>query len=115
MSGFFGSRPREVPEGSALLMKTWSDGEAEIVRHLLEANDIPCQVISDITHSVYPVAVDGLGEIRIFVPEASLEEASAILADHLREGLEEVSENGNGGDGGSGAPSAETGSGGEGE
>jgi len=115
MSGFFGSRPHEVPEGSALLMKTWSDGEAEIVRHLLESNDIPCQVISDITHSVYPVAVNGLGEIRILVPEASLEEASAILADHLREGLEAMSEIGTGGDGGDGAGPAESGSGGEGK
>jgi hypothetical protein len=113
MSGFFGSRPLEVPEGSALLMKTWSDGEAEIVRQLLEANDIPCQVISDITHSVYPVAVDGLGEIRIFVSEASLAEASAMLADHLREGLDSVSEDGSAGDGGDGDGPAGTGGGGE--
>ncbi len=102
VAGFFGSRPREVPEGSALLMRTWNDGEADIVRLLLEANDIPCQVVSDITHSLYPLSVDGLGEIRIFVPEASLEEASQILADHLREGFEEVSE----GDSGEGDGSA---------
>ncbi len=104
MTGFFGSRPHEVPEGTALLMRTWSDGEAEIVRLLLEANDIPCQVVSDITHSLYPLSVDGLGEIRIFVPEASLEDASAILAEHLREGFEDVSEDEaeRGGDGGDG-------------
>ncbi len=104
MSGFFGSRPHEIPEGSALLMRTWSDGEAEIVRRLLEANGIPCQVVSDITHSLYPLTIDGLGEVRILVPEDSLEEASAILADHLRVGFEDVSgsrdaEDGPGGDG----------------
>ena len=96
MSGFFGSRPHEVPEGSALLMRSWSDGEAEIVRQLLEASGIPCRVVSDITHAIYPLAMDGLGEIRIFVPEASLAEASAILADHLRDGFEAVDEQGNG-------------------
>ncbi len=111
--GFFGSRPHEVPEGSALLMRTWNDGEAEIVRLLLESNDIPCQVVSDITHAVYPLNVDGLGEIRIFVPEASLEEASAILADHLREGFEEVAGDDGDGDDEGGAGPIEAGSGGK--
>ncbi len=109
MAGFFGSRPHEVPEGSALLMRTWSDGEAEIVRHLLESNGVPCQVVSDITHAIYPLSVDGLGEIRIFVPEASLEEASAIIADHLREGFARVSEEEDGGEGGNEPGPTETG------
>jgi hypothetical protein len=75
-----------VPEGSALLMKTWSDGEAEIVRNLLESYEIPCQVISDVTHTLLPLAMDGLGEIRIFVPEARFEEASEVIAEHRRQG-----------------------------
>jgi hypothetical protein len=108
MSALDDSRPFGVPEGSALLMKTWSDGEAEVVRRLLEAYEIPCQVISDITHSVCPVNVDGLGEVRIFVPASSLEEAEDILREHRRQGAEPPS-----GDGEEGEDTAPPESGGE--
>lgn len=74
----------------ALLMKTWSDGEAEVVRHLLETYGIRCQVTSDVTHAVLPLSVDGLGEIRILVASADLEEAEDVLAEHRRQGLELV-------------------------
>ncbi|MBZ5637868.1 MAG: DUF2007 domain-containing protein [Acidobacteriia bacterium] len=72
-------------------MRTWSDGEAEIVRHLLEAYGIPCQVVSDVTHMLLPLTVDGLGEIRILVPASSLEEAVGLLAEHRRRGFDPVS------------------------
>ncbi len=63
-----------------LLMTTQDEGEAEIVRGLLHTHGIPAQVVSDITHSVYPLTLDGLGEIRIFVPTGSLHEAREVLA-----------------------------------
>ncbi len=81
---------RGVPEGSALLMRTWSDWEAEIVRQLLDTYDIPCQVISDVTHTLLPLTVDGLGEVRIFVPASSFEEAQGIIAEHRRQGLDSL-------------------------
>lgn len=77
-----------APEEVVLLMRTWNDGEAEIVRNLLESYGIPCQVVSDITHSVLPLSIDGLGEITIFVPRSAFEEASDLLAQHRRNGLE---------------------------
>ena len=73
-----------------LLVRTWSDGEAMLVRQLLQSYGIPCQVVSDVPHTVLPLSVDGLGEIRILVPEARAEEARRVLADHLRNGLELV-------------------------
>jgi hypothetical protein len=76
--------------GNRLLVRTWSDGEAMLVRQLLESYGIPCQVVSDVPHTVLPLSVDGLGEIRILVPEARAEEARHVLADHLRNGLELV-------------------------
>jgi putative signal transducing protein len=75
---------------SRLLVRTWSDGEALLVRQLLQSYGIPCQVVSDVPHTVLPLSVDGLGEIRILVPEARAEEARRVLADHLRNGLELV-------------------------
>ncbi len=77
-------------EEIVLLMTCWNDGEAELVRHLLDAYGIPCQVVSAVPHSVYPFTVDGLGEIRILVPASRHEEASALLAEHRRKGLESV-------------------------
>jgi len=73
--------------GGALLLRTWSDGEALLVRQLLATYGIRCQVVSDVPHSVLPIAVDGLGEIRIVVPASRLDEARGLLADHLRQGL----------------------------
>jgi len=75
---------------SRLLVRTWSDGEALLVRQLLGSYGIPCQVVSDVPHTVLPLSVDGLGEIRILVPASRLTEARTLLADHLRQGLEIV-------------------------
>jgi hypothetical protein len=78
--------------GSRVILKTWDDTEAELVRGLLESYGIPCSVISDITHSVVPLTVDGLGEIRLSVPEEAVEEAERILSEHRAAGPEEALE-----------------------
>src|SRR5262245_29732418 len=75
-------------EPTALLMQVWGDGEAEIVRRLLEAYGIPCQVVSSISHRLFPLSVDGLGEVRVLVPRHRFAEAEAIVAEHRRQGLE---------------------------
>jgi hypothetical protein len=68
-------------------MRTWSDGEAAMIRQLLESYGIPCQVVSDVSHCVLPFSLDGLGEVRILVPAGRLREARMILAEHRRQGL----------------------------
>ena len=80
--------PREDRPTTLLLMKTWSDGEAALVRQLLDSYGIRCQVVSDVTHTVLPICVDGLGEIRILVAHEDLAAAEDILAEHRRQGLE---------------------------
>ncbi len=75
---------------SRVIFRTWSDSEAELIRGLLESYGIPCAVISDITHAVYPLTVNGLGEIRLSVPEEAAEEAEGILREHLVVGTEEA-------------------------
>lgn len=71
-----------------LLLRVWNDTEAALVRQILDEHGIPCQVVSDIPHTLFPLTVDGLGEVRIFVPEERHEEAAAILAEHRRQGFE---------------------------
>lgn len=83
------ARDERGAEGSreALLLRTWSDGEASLVEQLLRQYGIPCRVVSHITHTVYPFSVDGLGEVRIFVREDRRDEAVAILAEHRRQAM----------------------------
>lgn len=64
----------------ALLMSIWNDSEAAIIRELLASHGIECSVSSQVPHSVMPLTVDGLGEIRIHVPAPLLEEAQVIVA-----------------------------------
>lgn len=68
-------------------MRTWSDGEAALVRQFLDSYGIACRVVSDVVHSVLPLSVDGLGEIRILVAPDELDDARQILAEHPRDGL----------------------------
>ena len=83
-------RPDENAPGTTretLALITWSDGEAALVHNLLGEYGIPSRVVSDFPHTLLPVSVDGLGEIRVYVPTDRYEEAVELLAEHRREGL----------------------------
>jgi hypothetical protein len=71
---------------SSVIFQTWNDSEAELVRGILESHGIPCSVSSDITHHLVPLTVDGLGEIRLAVPQEAAEEALRIIQDYLSAG-----------------------------
>ena len=73
---------------TALLLTTWDDGEAAIVRQLLENGGIPTQVVSHVPHSVWPITVNGLGEVRVLVSADRLDEARALLDEQRRQGRE---------------------------
>jgi len=73
---------------SELLLSTWDDGEASMIRQILEAQGIPTQVVSQVPHSVWPITVDGLGEVRILVPAGRVDEAREVLAEHRRQALD---------------------------
>ena len=87
---------QQQPQGDKLLIRTWSDVEAATVRQILNSHGIPCQVVSDVPHTVLPFTMDGLGEIRILVPARCHGDAQEVLAEHRRQGFEML-------DGGEGA------------
>ncbi len=63
--------------------------EAEMIESLLEAEGIDVELVQEsIGHSVYPVAVDGLGRVQIFVPKTKVNEAREWLKMY-REGIPE--------------------------
>jgi ribonuclease-3 len=68
------------------VFRTRSDVEASIVRGLLEAHGVPSVVASPLPQSLFPMAVNTLGEIGIAVHEADAEEAQRIIDGH-RTGL----------------------------
>jgi ribonuclease-3 len=55
------------------------------VRSLLEAHGIMSVVSSDVPQSIFPLSVDGLGEIRIAVHHSEAEEAERIIESHRTE------------------------------
>jgi len=74
--------------GEVVLLRIWSDGEAMIVQQLLAQYGIRSRVVSDVPHALLPLTVDGLGEVRILIAAEALDDATALLAEHRRQGLE---------------------------
>ncbi|MEW5900247.1 MAG: DUF2007 domain-containing protein [Acidobacteriota bacterium] len=55
--------------------------EAEVVKSFLESNGITCATRGTWVQSVSPIAVDGLGEIKILVLEKDYPVAKELLKD----------------------------------
>jgi hypothetical protein len=54
--------------------------EAEMIESFIEAEGIDVELIQEsVGQSVYPVAVDGLGRVQIFVPKDNVIEARELL------------------------------------
>lgn len=71
---------------SSIVWRTWSDPEAQIVKGILEVHGIPVRLDSDLSHSLLPLTIDGLGEVRVLVPGAVGDEARDILAGYRARG-----------------------------
>ena len=56
-------------------------GEAQLVKARLEDEGIPAALSYESLGIVYGLTVDGLGEVRVLVPESLVEQARAVLAD----------------------------------
>ena len=70
----------------AVVFRTWSDIEASIVRGLLEAHGIDVSLASDVPHGVFPLTIDGLGEVRVAVPDDEAESAIRLIRDYRTSG-----------------------------
>ena len=68
-----------------IIFRTQSDVEASIVRGLLESHGVPTVVRSDLPHAIFPVAINGLGEVRISVHPEDADEAKRIIESHRTE------------------------------
>ena len=68
-----------------VIFRTHSDIEAQIVRGLLESHGVMSVISSDVPHSIFPLSVDGLSEVRIAVHAAEAQEAQRIIEAHRTE------------------------------
>ncbi len=66
----------------AVVLRTQSDVEASVARALLETHGIRALVSSDVSHGVFPLAIDGLGEVRVSVRDDEADRARRLLGDY---------------------------------
>lgn len=65
--------------GPVVIFRTHSDVEASVVRGLLESHGIQVLLSSAIAHTIFPLTVDGLGEVRMSVHPDEADEARRII------------------------------------
>jgi ribonuclease-3 len=65
-----------------VIFRAHSDIEASVVRGLLEAHGVPSALASDVPHSVFPLTVSALSEVRISVSAEDAETARQIIESH---------------------------------
>lgn len=54
--------------------------EADLLKSYLEAQGIPVEIFQEaVGHNIYPVMIDGLGRVQLFVPKEQAGEAKEIL------------------------------------
>ena len=58
-----------------------SEMEARVIKSLLDSYDIPCLFQSNAAPSVHPFTIDGMGEVKIMVPQSMTEKAKEIIED----------------------------------
>ena len=79
----------DLNENLVLAHKVWGEPKAQMIKGLLEDFAIPVNLVMHAPPSVYPMAVDGLAEVRIMVRSRDLRKARQIIADYFEEPCEE--------------------------
>ena len=64
-----------------MIFRTQSDIEASVVQGLLDTHGIQTLLASDVPHSVFPLSIDGLGEVRLSVRAEDAERAQQLIRD----------------------------------
>jgi len=82
-------REQDAHADLVLCHKVWGDPKAQLIRGLLDDFDIPCNLMMQAPPSIYPMALDGMAEVRIMVRPRDLESARQIISDYFEEPCEE--------------------------
>jgi hypothetical protein len=66
-------------ENQLVTVRTANYMEAQIIKGRLESEGVPVLLSYESAGLIYGLTIDGLGQVKIMVPEAMAEEAKAIL------------------------------------
>jgi hypothetical protein len=77
--------PKQPESEFKEVYKAWGSPEAEVIKSFLESQDIPCLLKGLVVQSVHPFTMDGLGEIKILVPEKDHALAEKLLKSRIEE------------------------------
>ena len=72
-------------EELTVVFRSPSEIEARVVRGLLETHGILSHMSSDVPSVIFPMAVDGIGDVRISVRNEDADEAERIISSHRTE------------------------------
>ncbi len=82
-------REEEDMEELVLCHKVWGEPKALLIKGLLEDFGIPVNLVTQAPPSVYPMAVDGMAEVRIMVRQSDLARAREVIADYFEPPVDE--------------------------
>ena len=72
-----------------VVFRTQSDIEAKVVRGLLEARGIQSLLSSALSHAIFPLSIDGLGEVRLSVRTDQADVARQVIDDFRGDAADE--------------------------
>ncbi len=61
------------------LTSVWGKVEASVIMAFLESHGISCLTRGSILQNIYPISVDGLGEIKLYVLAKDFDAAKTLL------------------------------------
>jgi hypothetical protein len=76
------------PSKPVVVARAWLEGEASVIKSLLDSYDIPCHYSTDFPVRFYPLSPEHEGPIKIYVPAELAEEAGRILKEQQSGPLE---------------------------
>ncbi len=80
---YLDQQQRDEREDLVLCHKVWGDPKALLIKGLLEDFGIPVNLVRQAPPSVYPMAVDGMAEVRLMVRARDLARAREVIADYF--------------------------------
>ena len=78
-------REEDLHADLVLCHKMWGEPKAQLIKGLLEDFDIPANLMMHAAPGLYPMAVDGLAEVRVMVRPRDCERAQQIIHDYFEE------------------------------
>ena len=70
---------RNVNMNEITVYLTWDEPMADMAMDLLNGMGIHARIVAEMTRSIYPFTMDGLGELQIVVPEEESNRAIELL------------------------------------